>query len=157
MRFPISFVTSNPNKLSEVVKILGVDYDGKLNAVSLDLPELQGSIEDIARHKCLTAVRAIQGPVLTEDTALCFEAFSGMPGPFIKWFLQALGPDGLPHLLDGFDDKRAYAVCTFGFCAGPGQPVHLFTGRTDGKIVSPRGPRTFGWDPVFQPDGFELT
>ena len=35
--------------------------------------------------------------------------------------------------------------------------VKLFEGRTPGKIVEPRGPRDFGWDPCFQPDGFDQT
>mmetsp|Transcript_50841 Transcript_50841/g.115467 ORF Transcript_50841/g.115467 Transcript_50841/m.115467 type:complete len:101 (+) Transcript_50841:343-645(+) len=42
--------------------------------------------------------------------------------------------------------------CIFAVCAGPGQEVRIFDGRTPGKIVSPRGPLDFGWDPVFQPD-----
>ncbi|KER23428.1 hypothetical protein T265_14647 [Opisthorchis viverrini] len=155
--YPISFVTGNKNKLAEVIKILGHEYTGKLTAVDLDLPELQGTIEDIARQKCLSASNVITGPVLTEDTALSFQALNGMPGPFIKWFLKAVGPDGLPRLLADFDDKRATAICTFAFCPGFGQKVHLFTGRTEGRIVAPRGPRDFGWDPVFQPDGFDLT
>ena len=33
----------------------------------------------------------------------------------------------------------------------------MFTGRTPGRIVPARGPTDFGWDPVFQPDGFEET
>ena len=33
----------------------------------------------------------------------------------------------------------------------------MFEGKTDGTIVAPRGPTDFGWDPVFQPDGFEQT
>lgn len=60
-------------------------------------------------------------------------------------------------MLKGFDDYRATAVCTFGYCAGPDQPVKLFTGTTSGQIVLPRGPRTFGWDCVFQPEGFDQT
>jgi inosine triphosphate pyrophosphatase len=32
-----------------------------------------------------------------------------------------------------------------------------FEGIVEGKIVEPRGSRDFGWDPVFQPDGYDLT
>lgn len=48
-------------------------------------------------------------------------------------------------------DKSAYAQTVFGLCAGPGQPVHTFDGRTAGVIVPARGPLDFGWDPVFEP------
>ncbi|VDM80016.1 unnamed protein product [Strongylus vulgaris] len=54
----------------------------------------------------------------------------------------------------GFDDKSAYAQCIFAFTEGLGQPVHIFRGRCPGRIVYPRGPPDFGWDPCFQPDGF---
>lgn len=43
------------------------------------------------------------------------------------------------------------------FSPGPSEKVVLFTGKTEGAIVEPRGSRDFGWDPCFQPDGFSLT
>ncbi len=65
---------------------------------------------------------------------------------------------GLYKLLHGYSDKSAYALCQFAYHSGKeGEDVKLFTGRTDGIIVEPRGPRTFGWDPCFQPDGFTET
>ncbi|TPP60275.1 Inosine triphosphate pyrophosphatase [Fasciola gigantica] len=157
MAWPIYFVTGNKNKLAEFLQILGPEYVHKIQSKSLDLPEIQGTVEEVSREKCRCATRLIQGPVIIEDTALCFEALNGLPGPYIKSFLGALGPDGLPKMIMGFGDNRAYALCTFAFCEGPSHPVHLFTGRTDGQIVNPRGPRNFGWDPVFQPDGYEQT
>ncbi|XP_064131919.1 inosine triphosphate pyrophosphatase isoform X8 [Loxodonta africana] len=103
-------------------------------------------------------VLQVQGPVLVEDTCLCFNALGGLPGPYIKWFLEKLKPEGLHQLLAGFEDKSAYALCTFALSTGdPREPVRLFRGRTSGQIVVPRGPRDFGWDPCFQPDGYEQT
>lgn len=52
---------------------------------------------------------------------------------------------GLNKLLAGFEDKTADAVCVMAFCAGPHSTVHLFTGRTPGRIVPARGPNNFGW------------
>uniref|UniRef100_A0A673TZE6 Inosine triphosphatase n=1 Tax=Suricata suricatta TaxID=37032 RepID=A0A673TZE6_SURSU len=103
-------------------------------------------------------VLQVQGPVLVEDTCLCFNALGGLPGPYIKWFLEKLKPEGLHQLLAGFEDKSAYALCTFALSTGdPSEPVRLFRGRTSGRIVVPRGCRDFGWDPCFQPDGYEQT
>ena len=59
-------------------------------------------------------------------------------------------------LLAGFEDKSAYALCIFAY-GEPGKEIKLFTGRTDGHIVEPRGPRTFGWDACFQPLNFDQT
>jgi inosine triphosphate pyrophosphatase len=64
-----------------------------------------------------------------------------------KWFMLALGPTKLHHMLDGFDDKSAQAVCTFAYCEGPGHEPVLFQGRTDGKLVASRGPTVFGKRP----------
>ena len=46
-----------------------------------------------------------------------------------KWFLEALGHEGLNNLLCAYEDKSAQAVCTFAFCKGPGEEVLLFEGR----------------------------
>jgi len=93
-----------------------------------------------------------------EDTCLCFNALGGLPGPYIKWFLKALQPSGLHRMLSSWEDKSAYALCTFAFSpGGENDEVVLFEGRTDGTIVSPRGPPDFGWDPCFQPLGYEHT
>lgn len=48
-----------------------------------------------------------------------------------KSFLDALGHEGLNKMLDGFDDRSAEAVCTFGFCRGPGAQPIIFQGRTE--------------------------
>jgi inosine triphosphate pyrophosphatase len=61
-----------------------------------------------------------------------------------KWFMLALGPLQLHKMLEGFEDKSAQAVCTFGYCEGPGREPVLFQGRTDGKLVPSRGPTVFG-------------
>jgi inosine triphosphate pyrophosphatase len=80
---------------------------------------------------------------------------AGLPGVFVKWFLDLTGRQGLVNMLAAYEDKSAYAQCIFALSAGPGLPVHLFTGQTSGRIVAPRfdpALPVFGWDPIFQPD-----
>ncbi|KKY29240.1 putative non-canonical purine ntp rdgb ham1 family [Phaeomoniella chlamydospora] len=149
------FLTSNANKLSEVRAILDTRSLGiQLESRNLDVPELQGEdVEVVAREKCRRGAEMAGGPVLTEDTALEFKALNGLPGPYIKWFLQKLGHEGLNKLLEPYSDKTITAVCTFAYSAGPGHEPILFQGRTDGKIVPARGPANFGWDPIFEYEG----
>lgn len=64
---------------------------------------------------------------------------------------------GLNRMLDGFQTRAAWALCTFAYSAGPGAEPVLFEGRTDGKIVPARGPSKFGWDPVFEVEDTGLT
>ncbi|KAM9058950.1 inosine triphosphate pyrophosphatase isoform 5-T5 [Megaptera novaeangliae] len=127
----IVFVTGNAKKLEEVIQILGDKFPCTLVAQKIDLPEYQGEPDEISIRKCQEAARQVQGPVLVEDTCLCFNALGGLPGPYIKWFLEKLKPEGLHQLLAGFQDKSAYALCTFALSTGdPSEPVRLFRGRT---------------------------
>jgi len=151
----LTFVTGNKKKLEEVQRILTMNVeDLKVDITNkkLDLPELQGNDPiEIAIEKCKLAVDEIQGPVFIEDTSLCFNALNGMPGVYIKWFLQRCGHEGLNKMLDGFEDRSAYAQTIIAFTSRVGGEVMVFDGRTDGNIVRPRGPLDFGWDPVFEP------
>lgn len=158
MSKPIVFVTGNAKKLEEVLAILGKQFPKTVINKKIDLPEYQGEIDDISKLKCKSAMEIIKGPVIVEDTCLCYNAMKGLPGPYIKWFQDKLGPDGLYDMLAAWDDKSAEAICTFAYSTGnPDDEVILFQGKTKGTIVKPRGPRIFGWDPVFQPDGHDQT
>lgn len=155
----IYFATGNKKKLEEVVAILeaGHPLPFAVQPSAMDLPELQGEPEEIAAEKCRLAAQQLGAAVMVEDTCLCFNALKGLPGPYIKHFLHKLGHDGLNRMLAGFEDKSAYAQCTFAYCEGPGHEPVVFVGRTDGRIVPARGPADFGWDPIFEAEGFGQT
>lgn len=162
----ITFVTGNANKLKEVIAILstsesqdGMSKVGKYSITnkSLDLDEVQGTIEEVTINKAKAAANVLKGPVLVEDTCLGFEAFNNLPGPYIKWFVKSIGLSGLVDMLYKFENKGANAICTFGYCEGPDAEVKLFQGVTKGNIVDSRGPTDFGWDSVFEPEGFDQT
>ncbi|SGZ46369.1 CIC11C00000002605 [Sungouiella intermedia] len=161
----ITFVTGNQNKLKEVVYILGGTESEEGNKVgnyvitnkSLDIEEVQGTIDEVTIQKARSAAKLLGGPVLVEDTCLAFNAFNDLPGPYIKWFVKGVGLQGLVDMLYKFDDKGAKAVCTFGYCEGPDSEVKLFQGITHGLIVQSRGHQNFGWDSIFEPTGFNET
>ncbi|XP_041973050.1 inosine triphosphate pyrophosphatase [Aricia agestis] len=157
-RTALTFVTGNIKKLEEVRAILGTTFPFEVISHKLDLPELQGEIDEVSIKKCQEASLRLKKPVFIEDTCLCFNALGGLPGPYIKWFLEKLKPEGLNKLLTGWEDKSAEAVCTFAYSSGePNSEVLLFKGITKGTIVPPRGSRDFGWDCVFQPEGYNKT
>ncbi|XP_015925618.1 inosine triphosphate pyrophosphatase [Parasteatoda tepidariorum] len=151
----LNFVSGNAGKISEVQAILGQVV--KINSVKLDLPEYQGESDFITSSKCKVASELIKEPVIVEDTSLCFDALNGLPGPYIKWFLDKLGPAGLHRLLSGWENKSASALCTFAYCENPESAPKLFHGITRGTIVAPCGESGFGWDSCFLPDGFDRT
>ncbi len=158
----VYFITGNLNKLKEVNAILNSmckNTDSPISLIhrKLDLPELQGDPVSIAEEKCRVASCRVMGPVIVEDTSLCFNSMGGLPGPYVKDFLEKLGPENLALMLSGYGDKSVNAQCLFTFCEGPGEKVQVFKGITKGRIVSPpRGKRTFGWDCIFEPLQEEL-
>jgi inosine triphosphate pyrophosphatase len=121
------------------------------------VPELQGEALEIAKEKVMVAYNELKKPVVVEDTSLCYNAYKGLPGPYIKWFLKSIGPEGLAKMVSAFEDKSAYAMCIIAYMGPELKEPELFVGKTPGKIVEPRGPRDFGWDPVFEPDGYDQT
>ncbi|KAK9771554.1 putative Inosine triphosphate pyrophosphatase [Seiridium cardinale] len=148
----VNLMTGNANKLADIRAILG-PQGILVKSQALDLPEIQGTIEEITIAKCRRAAELVRGPVLVDDTALCFEAMNGMPGPYIKFFLEAVGPEKLHLMLAGFSDKRAQAVATLGYSEGPGHEPVLFQGRVDGTIVPARGTLRYGWHACFEYPG----
>jgi len=152
----LTFVTGNKNKIREVSAIL--DGIAIIDAEKMDLPEMQGDAFEIAKNKALLAFATLKRPCMIEDTSLCFHALGDLPGPYIKWFMDSIGCVGLDKMLAGFEDKTAHALCIFTIANGPTiDDVHCYAGRCEGSIVAPRGPTGFGWDPVFQPAGFDTT
>lgn len=80
MSKPITFITGNAKKLEEVIAILGTNFSRELVSFKLDLPEVQGELNDVSIVKCKEAAKHVKGPVLVEDTSLCFNALKGLPG-----------------------------------------------------------------------------
>lgn len=153
MKKTLYFATGNKNKFEEVRAILK-DFD--LKQAKVDLPELQGNPEDVAKEKARIAFDLVKKPVFVDDTGLAFNALNGMPGIYIKHFLESIGLDGLRKLLFGFKDKSAVAYASIGYCDG--KKTKVFIGFCEGKIVKVQDKaKSFGWDGIFKPDGYCMT
>lgn len=79
------------------------------------MPEIQGEPEVVAKEKVLIAYNQTKKAVIVEDTSLCFNAYKGLPGPYIKWFLKAIGCEGLAKMVEPFEDKTGSAVCILAY------------------------------------------
>ena len=113
-------------------------------------------MEAIAKDKAERAFAVVKSPVLVEDVALVFTALKQLPGPLIKWFLEALENDGLCRMLDAYQDRGAQASVVFALCDQT--DVHTFSASIEGTIAqTPRGKMGFGWDPIFIPSGHTKT
>ena len=153
MTTPLLFATTNKNKVQELQAILGAGVTG----VSLELLEIQSvDIRDVIEAKARHAFEIAKAPVLVEDTSLSFEAWNGLPGALVKWFLETVGCDGLCRMLGDADRRGAMASTLLGFFDG--ENFHSFSGELPGAIArKPLGDNGFGWDAIFIPDGSSRT
>lgn len=151
------FVTTNEHKRREAREILGVE----LEAAAPDVPEVQAlDVAEVAASKAGAAYEALGSPphpVIVEDSGLVIRAWNGLPGAFTKWFLSSVGNEGILGMLSGSEDRSATAVCAVAV-AGEGGRVDVFVGEVRGAVADkPRGEGGFGWDPIFIPEGQDLT
>ena len=145
------YVTGNQSKVKYLVQTLGVPLEHH----ALDLDEIQSADPQVViEHKIKQAYEVLQKPVLVEDTSLCFNALDGLPGPLVKFFVTAKdGFEMMCRMLDGFEDRSAYATAVYAYYDG--QEARYFKGRLDGTISDhPRGEGGYGWDTVFEPEGY---
>ena len=148
----IVFITGNQGKLNEVSGMIP-----GIRGIDMDLPEIQAlDASPIIAAKLAEAQKNHMGPCIVEDTSLYLDAMNGLPGPFIKWFIKAIGIEGVFKLTETFESARATARTLIGYADENGT-ITFFSGSISGSVVAPRGTDGFGWDPIFQPDGSEKT
>ena len=164
------YVTGNAGKCAEaehVVRQLCPPGNAvRLERVSVDLPELQGSAVEVAiaktreAHRQLMAANRLGGTsfIITDDSGLGLSCLNNFPGVYIKAMLQSIGDVGIGKLVERYTDKTATATCTLGVLAvGEGNDVQTFTGELKGSIIpQPRGDVKHGsvsWNTVFVPAG----
>ena len=125
--------------LGTLVCVQNVDWNYAVMFISIhqvvcrdiDLPEYQGTPEEVVRAKCTLAAQHIKGPVVVEDTSLCFNALGGMPGPYVKWFLKEIGPAG-----EACTGERGHGKGWWGRGNGKVEGMGSFKHFCGGKFVS---------------------
>lgn len=149
----IIFITGNKQKADTVQKFLNIEVEPQ----SIELTEIQSlSAEEVIDHKIKEAFAKVKKTVLVQDASLVFKSLGKLPGPYIKWFIQEIGLEGLCRLLDSQKNRDAVAEVAFGVYDG--KELKTIVHRVEGTIVeSPRGTNGFGWDVIFQPKGFDKT
>ena len=159
----IVVATSNEHKVEEYRKLLD-GQNVELKSL-LDYPAFPGVAEDgktfaeNAGIKALAACKYCDVPAFADDSGLEVEALDGRPGVYSSRYADS-DPERIAKLLkelEGKDNRRARFVCAISI-AFNGEIIETFEGAVKGTItLAPRGNGGFGYDPVFQPDGYEQT
>lgn len=159
--------THNAGKLREINQILAPFGLKARSAADFNLPEPVENgfmFSENAAIKAHAAARATGLPALSDDSGLCVDALDGAPGLFTAdWCGNPRDYAGAMARVErelqrrGAGDYSAHFTCAL-VVAWPDGHEELFEGRVFGKVVfPPRGPDGFGYDPCFQPDGFDQT
>jgi XTP/dITP diphosphohydrolase len=162
--------THNKGKLAEMRDLLlryGVEA---VSASELNLPEPEETGTTFAanaRLKARAAAAASGLPAFADDSGIVVDALGGAPGIYsARWAGEA---KDFRHAMekveaglrerDAFtpESRKGHFVSVLAV-AWPDGHVEEFEGRVDGTLVwPPRGEKGFGYDPMFLPDGFDLT
>lgn len=155
--------TANLHKVDEYRKLLE-GQNVELKSL-LDYPGFPGveengkSFIENAGIKALAACRYCDVPAFADDSGLEVEALDGRPGIYSARYAPT-DKERIARLLDemkGQTNRRARFVCAIAIAIN-GEVIESFEGEIKGTIVeAPRGESGFGYDPVFQPDGYDQT
>ncbi len=150
----LNFVSSNIEKYKEVKRILEA-YNIDIKFISLKLLEIQDDdIEIIAKHKVDQAFDIIKDEVIVEDDGLFIKALNGFPGVYSSYIYKSIGNDGILKLMNGLNDRSARFISIIGYSNGS---IKLFKGIVNGTISYNKRGTSWGYDPIFIPEGYELT
>ena len=157
----------NSGKLREIAALIEPYDIATVGAAELGLaePEETGAtFVENAELKARAAAAASGEAALADDSGLVVAALGGAPGIHsARWAETARGRDFAAAMarveaeLGDNSDRRAHFTAVLAL-AWPDGHSESFEGRVDGALVfPPRGTRGFGYDPVFLPDGHDLT
>ena len=161
----IVFATNNQHKLSEIRQILG----DRVEVLSLkdincdaDIPETGTTLEANALQKAQYIYDHYQMDVFADDSGLEVDALGGAPGVYSARYAGGEGHDSEANMAKllrelGENNNRRARFRTVIALIIQGQ-VHEFEGIVDGEIIRERrGGEGFGYDPIFQPEGYDKT
>lgn len=154
----------NPGKVKEIAELLEPFRVAVVSAAELKLPEPVETGLSFAANAELKARSAAQSglPALADDSGLVVSALGGEPGVHsARWAGAekdfALAMRRIEDALKGKADRRAHFACVLAL-AWPDGHVESFGGVVRGKLVwPPRGQKGFGYDPMFVPEGYDVT
>jgi XTP/dITP diphosphohydrolase len=162
--------THNQGKLEEISALLNPLGVTVVSAKDLDIPEPDETEDTFlgnARIKAHSGAKASGLPSLSDDSGIEIDALDGAPGVYTAdWAETPSGRDfemAMTKAHGLLEEKNAPFPRTGRFCctlvlAWPGGKDVFFKGEVGGKIVWPmRGAQGHGYDPIFQPDGYEMT
>jgi XTP/dITP diphosphohydrolase len=160
----VLLATRNQGKVRELARILA-PYGVELEGADYDPgPETGASFAENALAKAREGVHHTGLPALADDSGLTVDALNGMPGILSARWAGAHGDDQanlelvLGQLEDVPDERRGAAfVCAAAYALPDGREEVVVRELRGTLVRAPRGTHGFGYDPIFLPEGHDLT
>lgn len=162
--------THNKGKLEEIAALLAPYGIACVGAAEMGLPEpeeTEATFVGNARIKAHAAATATGLPALADDSGIEVDGLNGAPGVYTAdWAMTPSGRDfvqAMTRTWDELEKAGAPSPRTARFratmvLAWPDGHDEVFEGKVEGQVVWPmRGRQGHGYDPMFQPDGYEIT
>lgn len=162
MKQKIVFATNNAHKLEEVAAILGGSYEVlSLREIGCndDIPETSDSFAGNALQKAQYVKEHYGYDCFADDSGLEVDVLGGEPGIYSARYSgggSEANMDKLLHNLTGKSERGAQFRTVIALLIG--EDTRLFEGIVRGTIIDERrGEGGFGYDPIFVPEGYDLT
>ena len=169
MKKEIVFATNNEHKLSEIRSILGSTFEVKsLNDIGCheEIPEDFETLEDNAAQKAQYIFDKYNVDCFADDTGLEVEVLNGEPGVHSARYAEGTDHDSEANMnkllqkLEGEENRNARFRTVIALIQqGESEAkMSMFQGTVYGVITKEKsGAEGFGYDPIFQPDGYDMT
>ena len=162
MKQKIVFATNNAHKLEEVAAILGESYEVlSLRDIGCeaDIPETADTFAGNALQKAQYVKEHYGYDCFADDSGLEVDVLDGAPGVYSARYSgggSEANMDKLLHNLTGKNQRSAQFRTVIALLLG--EETQLFEGIVRGSIIEERrGEGGFGYDPIFVPEGYDLT
>ena len=169
----IVVASHNAGKIREIAELIGPFGFSAKSAAELNFaePEETGTtFEENAAIKALASAKASGLPALSDDSGLAIDALDGAPGVYTaNWAEREDGTRDFPWAMENVEkalaekgatapEQRSARFVSVLCLAWPDGHTEIFRGEVEGQVVwPPRGEKGFGYDPVFQPEGYKQT
>ena len=157
--------TSNKHKLKEIEAIFKGNIVKEIMPMPHDINEIIENGNTFIENSLIKAKAVYKHtklPSLADDSGLCINALNGRPGIYSARY----GGENLSYeekiqmLLDELKNEEDRTACfiTSAVCVLDDSYYIALEGKVNGKIIEkPRGIDGFGYDPIFQPEGYNIT
>lgn len=157
----IILASSNPHKVKEINEIIGdIGVHFSLPPDNFDPDETGTTFEENSLIKSKAAWELTHNWVLADDSGLCIDVLDGKPGIYSARYAETPQKriERVLKELDGIKNRNAHFICHMTLLNPKGEIALSCEGICKGTIIQEaKGTNGFGYDPIFIPEGYNVT